>query len=42
MDTKVCTKCGEKKTVNNWSNVCLSCPDCNLVKGTKTAEEFMS
>ena len=23
------------------SNLCLSCPSCNLRKGTKTAEEFM-
>ncbi len=28
--------------LHDISNLCLACPDCNLSKGTKTAEEFTS
>jgi flagellar biosynthesis GTPase FlhF len=31
-----------KEGLHDISNVCLSCPDCNLAKGTKTAEEFLA
>ncbi len=27
---------------NGRENLCLSCPDCNLRKGTKTVNEFLS
>lgn len=29
-----------RKGMHDWSNVCLSCPQCNWSKGTKTATEF--
>lgn len=28
--------------LHSWDNTCLACPSCNLRKGIKTAEEFLS
>jgi len=30
-----------RRGLHDLSNLCLSCPDCNLSKGTKTAAEFV-